>query len=179
MKRKFLGRLSVRTTPEAEDAVTELLNEFLKLPAASYRDHETGISTVTVYLPRKLDSPQQIRGQVSAGLKRLRSCGLKIGPGKITIARVRWEDWAESWKRHFQPIEIGDALLIKPSWSKRKVRKGQALVVLDPGLSFGTGHHPTTAFCLNEIVRHRRLNRTHFPQFTGTDGSASPPYHFR
>ena len=66
---------------------------------------------------------------------------------------MRREDWAESWKRHFKPIEIGDALLVKPSWSKRRPRKNQAVVILDPGLSFGTGQHPTTAFCLREIVR--------------------------
>lgn len=153
MKRKFLGRISVRTTPEAEDAVAELLSKILGLPASSYRDHETSVSTVTVYLQQKLESPHQVRGRILAGLKRISSCGLNIGPGKIVIARVRWEDWAESWKRHFRPIEIGDALLIKPSWSERRVRKGQALVVLDPGLSFGTGHHPTTGFVCIKLQR--------------------------
>jgi ribosomal protein L11 methyltransferase len=70
--------------------------------------------------------------------------------------RVRQEDWAESWKRHFRPIGISSALLIKPSWSKQRSREGQAVVVLDPGLSFGTGHHPTTAFCLRQLVARRR-----------------------
>jgi ribosomal protein L11 methyltransferase len=45
------------------------------------------------------------------------------------------------------------SLLIKPSWSRRKPRKGQIVVVLDPGLGFGTGQHPTTAFCLHELAR--------------------------
>ena len=71
------------------------------------------------------------------------------------MVKIRREDWAESWKRHFQPIEIGDQLLIQPSWSKRRARKNQAVVVLDPGLSFGTGQHPTTSFCLRELARHR------------------------
>jgi ribosomal protein L11 methyltransferase len=182
MKRKRLWNISVRTAPEAEDAVAELLNEIPGLPASSYHDHKTGVSTVTIYLQRKWDSPRELREHISAGLKRISSCGLNIGPGEIVMARVRWEDWAESWKRHFRPIEIrfknrkdelckslasqkrsgtritrpsqeSKSLLIKPSWSKRTVRKGQALVVLDPGLSFGTGHHPTTGFCLREIVR--------------------------
>ena len=151
-KTRSLRRISVSTTPEAEDAVAEMLGGVLGLPASSYRDHETGISTVTVHLQQKWDSPREVRGRISAGLKRIGNCGLNIGRARIVMARVRWEDWAESWKRHFQPIEIGDSLLIKPSWSKRKARKGQAVVVLDPGLSFGTGHHPTTAFCLGEIV---------------------------
>jgi len=68
------------------------------------------------------------------------------------MAKVRREDWSESWKRHFKAIEIGNALLIKPSWIKGKPRKNQAVVILDPGLSFGTGQHATTSFCLHQIV---------------------------
>ncbi len=187
MKRKSLWRISVTTTPEAEDAVAELLSAILDLPASAYFDIETGVSTVTVYLQQKSHLPRKIRADISAGLERIRSCGLNIGSGKIVMARVRRENWAESWKRHFKPIEIrfknrrdelcespasrnkirdsynsslrkhsGKSLLIKPSWSKRKPRKGQAVIVLDPGLSFGTGHHPTTAFCLSEIVRFQK-----------------------
>jgi len=104
---------------------------------------------------------------------------LNVGRSKIEIARVKREDWAESWKRHFKPIEIKvhpsdvfprsgtrvtrpsdkktpprfNSLLVKPSWSKKRPRKRQAIVVLDPGLSFGTGQHPTTSFCLREITR--------------------------
>jgi ribosomal protein L11 methyltransferase len=181
MKCNPLWKISITTTPEAEDAVAEMLSAATGLPASAYADSETGVSTVTVYLQRKLRSPRKVREDISAGLKRIKSCGLKIGPGKFAIARVRREDWAESWKRHFKPIEIkfnnrkdelceslyskegsgtrvtrpsqeSKSLLIKPSWSKRKPRKGQAVVVLDPGLSFGTGHHPTTAFCLHQIV---------------------------
>jgi ribosomal protein L11 methyltransferase len=170
-----LQRISVTTTPEAEDAVAEMLGGTLGLPATTYSDNETGLSTVAVYLQKKLGSPRNLRMKISAGLRRIKSCGLKIGPGKLVIAKVQREDWAESWKRHFQPIEIfararhsahapsPDSLLIKPSWSRRKARKGQAVVVLDPGLSFGTGQHPTTEFCLGEIVAavgDRRIGRS-------------------
>ena len=77
----------------------------------------------------------------------------------MRLNKVPPEDWAESWKRHFKPIEIGGDLLILPSWSKRKPKTGQAVVVLDPGLSFGTGQHATTSFCLNEIVKLRRSSK--------------------
>ena len=95
--------------------------------------------------------------EISAGLVRIKNCGLATRPGKISIARIRREDWAESWKRHFKPLEIGGVLLIQPSWSRKRPRKNQARVVLDPGLSFGTGHHPTTAFCLREIARRQQI----------------------
>jgi ribosomal protein L11 methyltransferase len=72
------------------------------------------------------------------------------------VRRVKDENWAESWKRHFKPIAVGRLLLIKPSWSKCRARHGQAVVVLDPGLSFGTGQHATTGFCLRELARRRR-----------------------
>ena len=102
--------------------------------------------------PKKDFCRANVREEISAGLQRIKNCGLKIGAGKIKIAKVRREDWAESWKRHFKPIEIGNSLLVKPSWSKKRPRKNQAVVILDPGLSFGTGQHPTTEFCLREIV---------------------------
>jgi ribosomal protein L11 methyltransferase len=79
-----------------------------------------------------------------------------LGTAKLTIKPLRRENWAESWKRHFQPIEIGKQLLIKPSWSRRRACAGQRSIILDPGLSFGTGHHPTTLFCLRELARFRR-----------------------
>ena len=157
MKRKKpLWRISVATSPEAEDAVGELLASVLGVAAAAYFDLEKQTSLVSVFVEQGEFSPTAARREIAAGLKRIAGFGLKTGAGKIEIARVKREDWAESWKRHFHPLEIGPELLVKPSWSKQRPRKGQAVVILDPGLSFGTGQHPTTSFCLNEIVRCRK-----------------------
>ena len=131
----------------------ELLGSTLGQPVSTHFNLQTGRSTVTVYLPNKPAKPRKIRQTLLAGLKEIRRCGLKTGSGRVALVKMRGEDWAESWKRHFRPIEIGDRLLIKPSWSKRRARKNQAVVVLDPGLSFGTGQHPTTEFCLQELAR--------------------------
>jgi len=157
MKKKLkpLWRISVTTSLEAEDAVTELLGRLFGAAAAAYFNLETGVSIVSVFRDQKFDLPK-VHVEVAAGLKRIEECGLKIGAGQIEITKVKREDWAESWKRHFHPMEIGKALLVKPSWSKKHPRKNQAVVILDPGLSFGTGQHPTTSFCLNELVRCRK-----------------------
>jgi ribosomal protein L11 methyltransferase len=82
--------------------------------------------------------------------------GIDTAPAEIVIAKVKREDWAESWKKYFKTIRIGKKLLIKPSWSEEKGVNGQAVVELDPGLSFGTGQHPTTAYCLKQIVRAKK-----------------------
>ncbi len=150
-KNKPLWRVSVTTSLEAEDAVTEMLGELFDATAASYFNLETGVSTISVFHDEQPDA-KELSTEIAAELKRIENCGLKIGAGKIEIAKVKREDWKESWKRHFHPMEIGHSLLVKPSWSKKRPRKNQAVVILDPGLSFGTGQHPTTSFCLNQIV---------------------------
>jgi ribosomal protein L11 methyltransferase len=154
---KPLWRISVTTSIEAEDAVSELLAGVSGATAAAYFNLETGVSTVSVFCDRKPDT-RKFKAEIAAGLKNISECGLKIGTGSSEIAKVKREDWAESWKRHFHPLEIGAALLVKPSWIKQRPKKGQAVVILDPGLSFGTGQHPTTSFCLSEIVRMARAN---------------------
>ena len=154
---KSLWKICVATTPEAEDAIAEFLGTIFGGGVSAYFDVETQISIVSVYFSDGKFLSHEVHEDICEGLQRIKSCGLQIGSGRISISKIRREDWAESWKRHFKPIEIGCSLLVKPSWSKKRPRKGQAVVMLDPGLSFGTGQHPTTLFCLREITRCRKI----------------------
>jgi ribosomal protein L11 methyltransferase len=155
VKRKPLWKLAIVTSPEAEEAVTELLQQHTEQPAISYTDVETRKTTVASYLPAR-PNWRVLREALKSGLANIRACGLRVAPETLSLRSVRREDWAESWKRHFKALEIGSELLIKPSWINRKPRNGQAVVVLDPGLSFGTGQHPTTSFCLRQLTSIRR-----------------------
>lgn len=147
-----LLKLSIPSSLEAEEAVSEVLLDLFGQPGSSYHDIELETVTASVYLEQTADWNASTKSRLEAGLARIRSSGLALGRGAVTAEKVRREDWAESWKRHFKPISIGAALLVKPSWVKRKPKPGQAVVVLDPGLSFGTGQHPTTRFCLQQVV---------------------------
>ncbi len=151
-----LRHISVAISPAAEEAVTSLLEDLFQQSPSVYTDMETGAVVASVFCRGNSAWSPARRARLTAGLKELARAGLEIGPGTITAKMMRQQDWAESWKRHFKPIEIGASLLIKPSWSRRRPRKNQAVVVLDPGLSFGTGQHPTTAFCLEQLVAFRR-----------------------
>jgi ribosomal protein L11 methyltransferase len=151
-----LWQILVATTLEAEDAVAELLGRVFDRPAAVYTSEETKLTNVSVYFERRGEWSPAKRKTVADGLRRLRSGGLTIGSGAISLRRVKREDWAESWKRHFKAIEIGPRLLVRPGWVRRRPRRGQAVVVLDPGLSFGTGNHPTTGFCLRALTDFRQ-----------------------
>ncbi len=157
MKRAPLAKISIATSREAEEAVAELLLRVFGQTPSAYLNAETGETTVSTYLEKPTQWNPAVQTELREGLRVIAECGLDIGPGEISASKIRHEDWAESWKRHFKPLEIGSALLIKPSWVKRKPRKGQAVVILDPGLSFGTGQHATTSFCLKQLSAARRM----------------------
>ncbi|MBM7074439.1 50S ribosomal protein L11 methyltransferase [Shewanella sp. 202IG2-18] len=66
---------------------------------------------------------------------------------KYKIEQVEDKDWVREWMDNFHPIQFGHRLWICPSW--RDIPDPEAInVILDPGLAFGTGTHPTTALCL-------------------------------
>ena len=115
---------------------------------------------MTVY--QDLPAPQVAgaRTRLRDALRLLKNEGLDASPGRIRIRIVPPQDWSESWKRHFKPIEVSPALLVKPTWSRRKPKRGQSVVILDPGLSFGTGQHATTLFCLEQVATCRSTAST-------------------
>lgn len=150
-----MWQVSILTTAEAEEAVAAALEREFQLPPSVYCHEATGARTVTSYPARLPGTAGAVRTRLRTELRAVEDLGLDAGPGKITVKPLPRENWAESWKRHFKPIEIDHSLLIKPGWIRRRPRPGQKVVVLDPGLSFGTGHHHTTYFCLRQLSRCR------------------------
>lgn len=158
MKAGPLWTVAVATSREAEDAVSALLEAAYQQTPSTYTDAESGAVTVSVFLERRPNWRLE-RVKLGEGIFRITSCGISVAPGRIELRRVTREDWAEWWKRHFPPMSFGRALLVKPTWSRQRPLQGQAVAVIDPGLSFGTGQHPTTRFCLQQLVRCRKPGR--------------------
>ncbi len=78
-----------------------------------------------------------------------------LGPMILSIKRVEDADWENNWKQYYQPIEIGQRLLIVPQWLE--VEAGDRIpLILDPGLAFGTGGHATTRMCLTQLDKRIR-----------------------
>ncbi|MCX6901760.1 MAG: 50S ribosomal protein L11 methyltransferase [Verrucomicrobia bacterium] len=82
-------------------------------------------------------------------------CDLGLAPGPIRVRRkvICAKDWARAWRNSFEPVRVSPTLVVKPTWSKLQARDGQVVIEIDPTLAFGTGHHPTTAFCLRMVER--------------------------
>ena len=158
-----VSQVSILTTLQGEEPIAALLERMFEAPPAIYTNIEKGHSVVTVYSKAPVRELKRNQTELTSGLEELRKMGLEIGSAEILIRKVPREDWSESWKKYFKTIEVGSALIIKPSWSKQRPKPGQASVVLDPGLSFGTGQHATTAFCLKEIVAAQRKRKASGP----------------
>ena len=97
-----------------------------------------GASRVKFYVPDNEEGQKQLR-QYLAGLE-------DHEPQTVSL---REEDWATSWQKYYQPIPVGNRVYIVPDWMRGEpVPDGRTPLYLNPGLTFGTGAHPTTQLCL-------------------------------
>ena len=69
----------------------------------------------------------------------------------LQVREIEEGEWERAWKNHFTLLRVGEKVVIKPTWIDYSPTKGQVLVELDPGMAFGTGHHPTTCMCLEAL----------------------------
>lgn len=163
-----LWEISALTSTEAEEAVAELLQRLTATPATSYHDLRTNHVRVAAHVAEPPPAPRELRRTILRALDEIKAFGLNTAPAQVRIRRLAAVDWAESWKDHFPTLEIAKTLLIKPHWDHRRPGPGQIVIELDPGLSFGTGHHPTTRFCLEELIRARPRAEPHSMLDIGT-----------
>jgi ribosomal protein L11 methyltransferase len=142
--------IAVPAHAEAVEAVSEILSRFghngiaveVPLEARGGTDH-----TVKAYLVEDADAFAKV-SDVRDALGHLQAFGL--GPiGEAVVRAIRDEDWLEAWKASFTPIRIG-AFRIRPTWSE-PVADDAIEIVLDPGMAFGTGLHPTTRQCVEAV----------------------------
>lgn len=73
----------------------------------------------------------------------------------FSVETIAEQDWVRATQSQFEPIPVGDKLWIVPSWHTSP-DPGAINIVLDPGLAFGTGSHPTTHLCLSWLTRNIR-----------------------
>ncbi|SRR6266404_130197 len=94
-----------------------------------------------------------IKPALEAEFERL---GLSGALGELSVSQVPVQDWMQKWKEGFEAVEIGERLIVAPSWKLPIDNGGRAVIQIDPGMAFGTGTHETTRLCLEAIERHWR-----------------------
>ena len=116
-----------------------------------------GVSRIRLYLADGPDAPEEIarlRELLTGLLAAYPDAGL--GTLNLSLANVRDEDWENNWKQYYQPIPIGQRLLVVPKWMEPDPAENRIPVFLDPGMIFGTGAHASTQMCmlrLEELIR--------------------------
>jgi len=144
--------VSIAVDGELAEAVADLFTRWAGtgiVIEATHSDEAQGAVAsphgLTVRAYRLLDEDTSARMQwLEEGLWHLSQIAPLPEP---SYRQVEEEDWSETWKAHFRPIPVGRKLLIVPSWLKPP--SGERLrLILDPGMAFGTGAHPSTRLCL-------------------------------
>ena len=69
----------------------------------------------------------------------------------LTVAPLAEVDWEESWKDNYPPQEVGEKIVVLPYWLAESGTNGRLPVILDPGLTFGTGAHPSTQMVMETM----------------------------
>ncbi len=129
----------------------EVLPELLTAMGYDYStwvDREGGSSYHTLYFDRESLCRLAVEA-IEQQLDSWQALGIKVS--EVESLAIEREDWAEVWKRYFNIIHISPRLVVKPSWLDYTSEPGQVVVEIDPGMSFGTGQHATTAFCLKML----------------------------
>ncbi len=156
-------RVSVLVDGEAAEGVADVLRPFayggvsleqegLELGTDRDRLALDDHYTVSIYLPAQDDTPAK-RRRIEEAVWHLGQC-YPIPPP--TFAVIAEEDWANAWKQHYTSFRIGQRILVCPAWEKPDAHTDDILLLMDPGMAFGTGLHPTTQMCLEaveELVR--------------------------
>ncbi len=132
----------METTPAAADRVECEVRA--RLGVEPVRLEKPGVARVWV--------EAYLEGEIQARLAAAAARGWR-GVRGVAVRALRARDWQEFWRHHFPVLRVGRRLRLVPVWQRRRVRplRGVRDCVVDPGLSFGTGAHFTTRYCLEAI----------------------------
>jgi len=152
---------SISTTPEYVEPISELFRRYGESGVVVEEvgdwdpDQVSGelapptSVTVRTYIP--LDATAQSRREmIDIGVRLI---SLLQPMGDLEERELEEDEWETAWKSHFTLLRVGKRLVIKPTWQEYTPADGEEVVELDPGMAFGTGHHPTTRMCLEELER--------------------------
>jgi ribosomal protein L11 methyltransferase len=144
-------RLELEPPGELEESLLWRLETLgIQRVALQFRPEQPHLRTLVAWLPEP-DWPETERQRLGEALAALAE------PFGCELPPLRWqrqaeEDWALSWKQHWQPDPVGQQLLILPAWLELPPEYRQRQVLrIDPGSAFGTGSHPTTRLCMEAL----------------------------
>ena len=118
--------------------------------------HRENGAAVTGYFPQNVFVPELI-STIKGRVAKLKDYQLDPGASLVVSEAVNNKDWATVWQKYYHPLRVTSQLTIVPQWEDYQPSSAnEKLIVLDPGMAFGTGTHPTTKmslFALEQVLR--------------------------
>lgn len=137
-------RLQLSCPSDETETLGALLMEHHSL-GLEEQSQEDGDVLLTAYFSHPLGE-----GQAETIESALAACV----PGPFSWSLFQDDGWSTRWQEHFKPFAVGEGLVICPSWESYEPKPGQKLLLLDPGMAFGTGTHATTRGSLLLMERY-------------------------
>lgn len=151
---KTIVKLSIETDPELADTVSDYLVGVWDAAVEFQVDHTNealcihGFMHMVALTPEKLED---LTHQVAIFVDEMATI-FQLPLPRVSSEVIADQDWSTSWRDYFKPFEIVSGLIVAPSWEPSEADDHKKVIVLDPGMAFGTGHHATTRLCLKMIL---------------------------
>ena len=152
--------LSIETPPEYVEPLTEIFRRYgeggvaVEQPGGFNPDEGESAPvpdrvTVKAYLPDDHTTAHR-RAQIDVGVRLV----AHLAPvTELRERRVGADEWQNGWREFFHVQRVGRRMVVCPTWREHDARPDEVVIHMDPGMAFGTGHHPTTRMCLEVIER--------------------------
>lgn len=166
------NEISIHASNEAEEAISNILNEYgangvliedakdllverstrfgeiYDINKDKYPDK--GINIKGYFLDNK--AFEGLLDDIKKEISHLKNFGVSVENITYTISSVDEEDWSTSWKKYYKPTKVSKKFLVVPNWEEDyTLQTGEVKLVLDPGMAFGTGTHPTTMLSIQGL----------------------------
>ena len=116
------------------------------------KDCETCVTIYVADNPQGMEELMQVR-QILARLKAQDPDG-KYGRLELEMKDVDEENWSNAWKKYYHPVQVGEHLVVCPSWEAYDRKPDEVVLTLNPGMAFGTGTHDTTRLCMELLEKY-------------------------
>jgi len=145
--------VTVDVTPDIEEAASVLLFDKGSNGIVTLKECEDNVR-LAAYFDSRTDL-DDVKLALEAAFDRM---GNRDALREFAVSQVPDQDWMQKWKEGFEAIEVGERLIVAPSWKLPEDARGRIVIQIDPGMAFGTGTHETTRLCLEAIERYWRGN---------------------
>lgn len=169
--------LSVEVDHEAVEPVVELFsrygyNEGVVIEEPFTQDRDGDNVRVDITRPFRIRTFIPAETFDASSLDSIRNgiwhLGQMRGTGELKVETRNEEDWAHAWKAHYKPVRVGIRVVVRPPWQEYEPSERDVVVLLDPGMAFGTGTHPTTQIALQLLETLEIAGKSVFDVGTGS-----------